>query len=160
MPRFLLSGEFDAELQRRVIRSAESNIVVKLRPGRFRPDAELQTGSSGKQKHRLALVDENPKTAASTFRNSKLNGQYQPSPQARPRQALARNQHLSAQRSQYRTAIKRVRKFILAGDKAAAQEAFKNAQSVIDSMCRKGVLHTNAAARHKSRLSAAIKALA
>ena len=79
----------------------------------------------------------------------------------RARQAVARNQHLSAaQRSQYRTAIKRVRKFILAGDKAAAQEAFKNAQSVIDSMCRKGVLHTNAAARHKSRLSAAIKALA
>ena len=54
----------------------------------------------------------------------------------RARQALARNQHLSAQRSQYRTAIKRVRKFILAGDKAAAQEAFKNAQSVIDSMWR------------------------
>ena len=78
----------------------------------------------------------------------------------RARQALARNQHLSAQRSQYRTAIKRVRKFILAGDKAAAQEAFKNAQSVIDSMCRKGVLHSTAAARHKSRLTAAIKALA
>lgn len=81
-------------------------------------------------------------------------------PASAPVRPLARNQHLSAQRSQYRTAIKRVRKFILAGDKAAAQEAFKNAQSVIDSMCRKGVLHTNAAARHKSRLSAAIKALA
>lgn len=78
----------------------------------------------------------------------------------RARQALARNQHLSAQRSQYRTAIKAVRKCILAGDKAAAQEAFKSAQCVIDSMCRKGVLHTNASARHKSRLSAAIKALA
>ena len=78
----------------------------------------------------------------------------------RARQAVARNQHLSAQRSQYRTAIKKVRKLILAGDKAAAQEAFKSAQCVIDSMCRKGVLHTNAAARHKSRLSAAIKALA
>ena len=78
----------------------------------------------------------------------------------RARQAVARNQHLSAQRSQYRTAIKAVRKLVVAGDKAAAQEAFKNAQSVIDSMCRKGVLHSNAAARHKSRLSAAIKALA
>ena len=78
----------------------------------------------------------------------------------RARQALARNQHLSAQRSQYRTAIKQVRKCILAGDKAAAQAAFKAAQCVIDSMCRKGVLHSNAAARHKSRLSAAIKALA
>lgn len=78
----------------------------------------------------------------------------------RARQALARNQHLSAQRSQYRTAIKQVRKCILASDKAAAQAAFKAAQCVIDSMCRKGVLHSNAAARHKSRLSAAIKALA
>ena len=43
----------------------------------------------------------------------------------RARQAVARNQHLSAQRSQYRTAIKKVRKLILAGDKAAAQAAFK-----------------------------------
>ena len=40
------------------------------------------------------------------------------------------------------------------------EAAFKAAQCVIDSMCRKGVLHSNAAARHKSRLSAAIKALA
>ena len=61
----------------------------------------------------------------------------------RARQAVARNQHLSAQRSQYRTAIKKVRKLILAGDKTAAAEAFKQA-----------------AARHKSRLSASIKAMA
>lgn len=78
----------------------------------------------------------------------------------RARQAVARNQHLSAQRSQYRTAIKTVRKLIVAGDKAAAQEAFKKAQCVIDSMSSKGVLHKNAAARHKSRLSASIKAMA
>ncbi len=78
----------------------------------------------------------------------------------RARQAVARNQHLSAQRSQYRTAIKAVRKFIVAGDKTAATEAFKKAQRVIDSMSSKGVLHKNAAARHKSRLSASIKAMA
>lgn len=78
----------------------------------------------------------------------------------RARQAVARNQHLSAQRSQYRTAIKAVRKLIVAGDKAAATEAFKKAQSVIDAMSSKGVLHKNAAARHKSRLSASIKAMA
>ena len=41
----------------------------------------------------------------------------------RARQAVARNQHLSAQRSQYRTAIKAVRKLIVAGDKTAAAEA-------------------------------------
>ena len=78
----------------------------------------------------------------------------------RARQAVARNQHLSAQRSQYRTAIKKVRKLILAGDKTAAAEAFKQAQRVIDAMAGKGVLHHNAAARHKSRLSASIKAMA
>ena len=78
----------------------------------------------------------------------------------RARQAVARNQHLSAQRSQYRTAIKAVRKLVIAGDKAAATEAFQQAQSVIDSMARKNVLHANAAARHKSRLAAAIKAMA
>ena len=78
----------------------------------------------------------------------------------RARQMVVCNMHLSAQRSQFRTAIKAVRKLIVAGDKAAAQEAFKKAESVIDSMARKGVLHTNAAARHKSRLSASIKAMA
>ena len=48
--------------------------------------------------------------------------------------------------------------------KRARQMVVRNmplsAQSVIDSMARKGVLHTNAAARHKSRLSASIKAMA
>lgn len=78
----------------------------------------------------------------------------------RARQATARNQHLTAQRSQYRNAIKSVRKLIVAGDKAAATEAFKKAQGVIDAMCQKGALHMNAAARHKSRLSASIKAMA
>jgi small subunit ribosomal protein S20 len=78
----------------------------------------------------------------------------------RARQAVAQNQHLSAQRSQYRTAIKAVRKLVAAGDKAAAQQAFVKAQSVIDAMARKHVLHRNAAARQKSRLSASIKAMA
>ena len=78
----------------------------------------------------------------------------------RASQAVARNQHLSAQRSQYRTAIKAVRKLVVAGDKAAASEAFVKAQKIIDTMAGKNVLHKNAAARHKSRLAAAIKAMA
>lgn len=82
--------------------------------------------------------------------------------QARKRaiQSIARNKHLSAQRSRYRTAIKTVRKAIVAGDKTAAETAYKAAQSVIDSMATKGVLHKNAAARHKSRLVVALKAMA
>lgn len=84
------------------------------------------------------------------------------SKQARKRaiQAIARNKHLSAQRSRYRTAIKTVRKAIVAGDKTAAEASYKVAQSVIDSMATKGVLHKNAAARHKSRLVTALKAMA
>lgn len=78
----------------------------------------------------------------------------------RARQAVTRNQQLSAQRSRARTAIKSVRKAIAAGDKAAAAEIFKQSQPVIDSMADKNVLHKNAAARHKSRLAAAIKAMA
>ena len=82
--------------------------------------------------------------------------------QARKRaiQSVARNKHLSAQRSRYRTAIKSVRKAIASGDKAAAQQAYTAAQSVIASMADKNVLHKNAAARHKSRLSGFIKAMA
>ncbi|HAW45604.1 MAG TPA: 30S ribosomal protein S20 [Sutterella sp.] len=84
------------------------------------------------------------------------------SKQARKRahQADVRNAHLSAQRSQYRNAIKAVRKLVAAGDKAAAGEAFKKAESVVDAMAHKGVLHKNAAARHKSRMSALVKAMA
>jgi small subunit ribosomal protein S20 len=63
-------------------------------------------------------------------------------------------------RSMLRTAIKRVRQAIEAGDKAAANDVFKQATSVIDRVADKQIIHKNKAARHKSRLSAAIKAIA
>ena len=58
-----------------------------------------------------------------------------------------------------RTAIKRVVAAIKAGNKEQAQEAFQKAVPVLDGMARKGVIHKNKAARHKSRLNAHIKAL-
>ena len=45
------------------------------------------------------------------------------------------------------------------GDKAKAAELFKVAQPVLDSVADKGIFHKNKAARHKSRLSAQVKAL-
>ena len=78
----------------------------------------------------------------------------------RARQATKRRAHNMSLRSELRTAIKKVRKAVVAGDKAAAQAVFKESQSVIDSITDKKIIHKNAAARHKSRLSAAIKALA
>ena len=78
----------------------------------------------------------------------------------RARQAVKLNAHNSSQRSTLRTAIKAVRKAIDAGDKAAAMAVFHSSISVIDRIADKRIIHKNKAARHKSRLSAAIKAMA
>ena len=78
----------------------------------------------------------------------------------RARQAVARNQHLSAQRSQYRTAIKSVRKLVIAGDKAAAQAAYVAAVSAVDKAVTKGLLHKNNAARKKSSMTLKLNKLA
>ncbi len=78
----------------------------------------------------------------------------------RVRQDVKINAANSALRSKFRTAIKGVLKAVKAGDKTQAAAAFKTAQSVIDSIADKGIFHKNKAARHKSRLSAKIKALA
>ncbi len=77
----------------------------------------------------------------------------------RARQAIKRRARNFSQRSELRTAIKRVRKAIAAGDKTAAQQVFSESMSTIDSIADKKIIHKNKAARHKSRLSAAIKAL-
>lgn len=78
----------------------------------------------------------------------------------RARQSVVRNKHNSSLRSMLRTSIKRVRAAIDSGDKAVATETFQKAMSVIDSVADKKIIHKNKAARHKSRLSAAVKALA
>lgn len=78
----------------------------------------------------------------------------------RARQAAKARLANASQRSAFRTAIKKVIKAIEAGDKTAAQNKFRQASSVMDRIAGKGVFHKNKAARHKSRLSAAIKAMA
>lgn len=78
----------------------------------------------------------------------------------RARQAVARNKHNASLRSLLRTSIKRVRQAVEAGDKAQATEVFSRTTSVIDRVADKKIIHKNKAARHKSRLAAAIKALA
>jgi small subunit ribosomal protein S20 len=78
----------------------------------------------------------------------------------RARQATALRDRNMSQRSELRTAIKKVRKAIEAGDKAAAQTVFQSSMSVVDCIADKKIIHKNKAARHKSRLSQAIKAMA
>ncbi|MDR2788573.1 MAG: 30S ribosomal protein S20 [Candidatus Accumulibacter sp.] len=78
----------------------------------------------------------------------------------RARQAVKQRAHNTNLRSTLRTAVKRVQKAIVAGDKALAQNIFQESVSVIDRIADKKIIHKNKAARHKSRLSARIKALA
>lgn len=77
----------------------------------------------------------------------------------RARQSKKQNLHNSSLRSRFRTAIKSVKKAIAAGDKANVRAIFQRAQHIIDSIADKKIIHKNKAARHKSRLSAAIKAI-
>ncbi|HNC51308.1 MAG TPA: 30S ribosomal protein S20 [Accumulibacter sp.] len=77
----------------------------------------------------------------------------------RARQAVKQRAHNTSLRSSLRTAVKRVRKAILAGDKAAAQSIYRESVAVIDRVADKKIIHKNKAARHKSRLSAQVKNL-
>jgi small subunit ribosomal protein S20 len=82
------------------------------------------------------------------------------SAQKRARQAAQRRRRNMSLRTAVRTAIRRVKKAIASGDRQAALAAFQSSQAILDRVAAKGVLHANAAARHKSRLAQAIKALA
>jgi small subunit ribosomal protein S20 len=76
------------------------------------------------------------------------------------RQSEKRRRHNASLRSELRSAIKRVRKAIDAGDKAAARAVLQQSTKVLDSIADKKIIHKNKASRHKSRLSAAVKGMA
>lgn len=59
-------------------------------------------------------------------------------------------------RTRLRTEIKKLRVAITGGDKDALQTVLSQTISTIDKSVQKGVLHKNAAARYKSRLSARV----
>jgi len=77
----------------------------------------------------------------------------------RARQAEATRQRNASQKSALRTAIKKVKKAIVAGDKTAATATLRESQAVIDRIADKRIVHKNLASRTKSRLASAIRAL-
>lgn len=70
----------------------------------------------------------------------------------------ARNRNF-ALRTRFRNIIKKQLKVIADGNKELALQQYEETQSVIDKIAGKGVFHKNKAARHKSKLSAQIKAM-
>jgi small subunit ribosomal protein S20 len=69
------------------------------------------------------------------------------------RQGRARQGRNRAQNSALRTALKRVRS---ATTREQAGEAYRLAARLLDRAARKHLIHSNTAARHKSRLAAVV----
>ena len=61
-----------------------------------------------------------------------------------------------SQRSRMRRAVRELREAVSAGDASKAQELLPGTLELIDSTAQKKVIHRNAAARTKSRLSQAV----
>jgi small subunit ribosomal protein S20 len=80
-----------------------------------------------------------------------------PSAKKELRKNEKRRLHNRARRSMLRTAIKKVRSAVEANDKEAADQAFRVAAKKLDQAAANNLIHKNAAARTKSRLSQAIK---
>ncbi|HET8676443.1 MAG TPA: 30S ribosomal protein S20 [Blastocatellia bacterium] len=78
------------------------------------------------------------------------------SAEKRVRQTERRNEVNRRNRSRLRTQIKKLRAAIDEGNLQEAQTLLTETVSVIDKSIQKGVLHHNAAARYKSRLTASV----
>lgn len=68
------------------------------------------------------------------------------------RQTLVREAHNRSLRSRLRTGLKAIRAAIESSDLDKAKGLLDETFSLIDKMASKGIIHSNAAGRHKSRL--------
>jgi small subunit ribosomal protein S20 len=69
------------------------------------------------------------------------------------RQNVVRREANRQLRSRLRGALRTIRAAIDAGDPAQVKDALRSTISLVDKMATRGVIHRNAAARYKSRLS-------
>jgi small subunit ribosomal protein S20 len=76
------------------------------------------------------------------------------SAEKRMRQNEKRREINRNNRGSFRTGVKKLRAALEAGDKKTVETLLPETISIIDKAVQKGVLHRNAAARYKSRLTA------
>ncbi len=81
------------------------------------------------------------------------------SAEKRNRQAERRNEANRQNRGRLRTEIKKLRAAIDAGNRDEAKSLLNATVSLIDKSIQKGILHKNAAARHKSRLTSSVNGM-
>lgn len=77
----------------------------------------------------------------------------------RARQSERRRQRNQAVKSATRTAVRRTREALEAGDIQVAATRLRDAAAALDRAAKKGVIHPNQAARRKSRLARRLNAL-
>ena len=73
------------------------------------------------------------------------------------RKSEVRRLHNRSRRSALRTAVKRCRAAVAAGDTEGIQSTFRQAVKKLDQAAAKGLIHKNAAARTKARLAKLVK---
>jgi len=81
------------------------------------------------------------------------------SAEKRVRQTEKRNEVNSQNRGRLRTEIRKLRAAIAAGDPEKAKALLGQTVSLIDKSIQKGIIHRNAAARYKSRLTTSVNAM-
>ena len=81
------------------------------------------------------------------------------SSEKRARQDVKKNAVNKSNESVARTAVKKVRDAISAGDKKSAADLLKTAQSTLRKLAKTGVIKANTAARRTSRLASQLNAL-
>ncbi len=77
----------------------------------------------------------------------------------RVRQTERKNTVNNRNRASLRTELKRLRALIAQGNATEAKTLLPQTVSLIDKSIQKGILHVNAAARYKSRLTASVNKL-
>ena len=82
------------------------------------------------------------------------------SAEKRIRQAAAAQARNRSYRTRMRGAIRDLRAHAESGDGEAAKAALPATLSLIDTTAQKGIIHTNTAARYKSRLSKLVQSTA
>ena len=75
------------------------------------------------------------------------------------RQDIKRRARNRKNLSQLKTQVKKLRAVIATGDAEAAKKLLPETVGEIDKAAKKGVVHDNAASRHKSRLTRKVNAL-
>ena len=81
------------------------------------------------------------------------------SSEKRAKQDIKKNLKNKVNESKTKTAVKKVRDALVAGDKKVALEALKNAQAELRKLAKTGVIKLNTAARKTSRLASQINNL-